>query len=215
MGQEVKPSRCCDGIYPNFEIMQDYRIHLRTTVPRSPWQNCAEACICELKKYVDIVLHLMRASVRLWTYCAMWCAEVRRFTASSIPKMMGIVPETQMTGSTPEISALILFDWYHLVCYLTPSTSFSWTRSSWVASLSLLKHVLTRWRFTSSARVTMSSFARIYGTSLTTIWKSLVHNQKFLKWNTCPGNALVTQCPPLRLCCLKMTSSTLSYQLYR
>jgi hypothetical protein len=38
--------------------------------------------------------------------------------------MMGRVPETHMNGSTPYISALILFDWYHLVYYLTPNTSF-------------------------------------------------------------------------------------------
>jgi hypothetical protein len=49
---------------------------------------------------------------------------VQRFTASGIPKMMGRVPETHMNGLTLDISALILFDWYHLVYYLTPNTSF-------------------------------------------------------------------------------------------
>jgi hypothetical protein len=106
------------------EIMQEYRIHLQTTVPHSPWQNRAEACIRELKKYVRKVLRQTGAPVRLWTYCATWCAAVRRFTASSIPKMMGRVPETHMNGSTPDISALILFDWYHLVYYLTSNISF-------------------------------------------------------------------------------------------
>jgi hypothetical protein len=106
------------------EIMQEYRIHLQTTVPHSPWQNRAEACNRELKKYVCKVFPQTGAPIRLWTYCATWCAAVRRFTASSIPKMMGRVPETHMNGSTLDISALFLFDWYHLVYYLTPDTSF-------------------------------------------------------------------------------------------
>jgi hypothetical protein len=38
------------------EIMKEYHIHLQTTVPHSPWQNRAEACICALKKYVRKVL---------------------------------------------------------------------------------------------------------------------------------------------------------------
>jgi hypothetical protein len=100
--------------------MQEYRIHLQTTVPHSPWRNRAEACIHKLKKYVCKVLHQTGAPVQLWTYCATWCAAVLRFTASS----MGRVPETHMNGSTPDISALVLFDWYHLVYYLTPNTSF-------------------------------------------------------------------------------------------
>jgi hypothetical protein len=49
------------------EIMQEYRIHLQTTAPHSPWKNRAEACIRELKKYVCNVLCRTGAPVQLWT----------------------------------------------------------------------------------------------------------------------------------------------------
>jgi hypothetical protein len=38
----------------------------------------------------------MGAPEQLWIYCATWCTAVQRFTAYSIPKMMGRVPETQI-----------------------------------------------------------------------------------------------------------------------
>jgi hypothetical protein len=141
------------------EIMQEYCIHLQTTVPHSPWQNCGSL----YSRTKEICLQSPPAPVRLWTYCATWCTAVQCFAASSIPKLIGRVPETHMNSSMPDISALILFDWYHLVYYLTPTHLSRRIRSLLGASSASLRLALTRWRFTSSWKMAMSSFVRMFG----------------------------------------------------
>lgn len=106
------------------DICREYHIQQKVTVPYSPWQNLAEASIRELKKCVRRIHRQTGAPISLWTYSASWSASVRRLTASSIPRLGGRVPEEALTGSTPDISALALFDWYQAVYYWTPTAGF-------------------------------------------------------------------------------------------
>jgi hypothetical protein len=97
-----------------------YRIHVKTTVPHSPWQNLAGASIQEIKKSVQRTLHHTGTPLRLWPQCAEWCTAIQRLTASSIPKLRGCTPTKYAEGSTPDISSYALFDWHQPVFYLTP-----------------------------------------------------------------------------------------------
>jgi hypothetical protein len=106
------------------ETCRKYRIQQKTIVPYSPWQNDAEACIRELKRKLRRTLRRTGASPRLWAYCLSWCTAVRRLTASALPRMKGRTPEEIMTGSTPDISSMIMFDWYQPVYYWTPTVEF-------------------------------------------------------------------------------------------
>jgi hypothetical protein len=53
-----------------------YRIHVKTTVPHSPWQNLAEAIIREIKKSVRRSLRRTGTPLRLWPQCAKWCTAI-------------------------------------------------------------------------------------------------------------------------------------------
>jgi hypothetical protein len=101
-----------------------YRIQQRTVVPHSPWQNAAEASIREVKKNVRRTLRLTRDPLRLWAYCATWVCAIRRMTASSLARLNRRTPEENLTGSTPDILALIMFKWYQPVYYWTPTLEF-------------------------------------------------------------------------------------------
>ena len=106
------------------EICKKYHVHQKPTVPHSPWQNAAEASIRELKKNVRRTLRRTGAPLRLWAYCAIYCTSIRRLTASSLTRMNGRTPEEFISGSTPDISAFAMFDWYQPVYYWTPTVEF-------------------------------------------------------------------------------------------
>jgi hypothetical protein len=105
-------------------ICREYHINQKATVPYSPWQNLAEASIRELKKCVRRVHRQTGAPLTLWTYSAQWFASVRQLTASNTTHLEGRVPAEALTGSTPDISSLALFDWYQMVYYWTPTPGF-------------------------------------------------------------------------------------------
>ena len=106
------------------ETCRKYRIKQEVTVPYSPWQNAAEASIRELKKSVRRTFRRTKAPKRLWSYCAKWCAAIRRLTPNSVRALGGRTPEEFVTGSTPDISPYVMFDWYQPVYYLSPAKGF-------------------------------------------------------------------------------------------
>jgi hypothetical protein len=106
------------------ETCRTYRISQQVSVPYSPWQNLAEASIREMKKAVRRAIRITATPPRLWSYCAVWCTAVRRLTSNSIRQLDGRVPEEYVTGSTPDISPYVLFDWYQPVYYWTPTAEF-------------------------------------------------------------------------------------------
>ena len=102
----------------------EYRINLQHTVPYSPWQNKAEASIREIKRGTRIKLQRTKAPKRFWSYAAKWVAAIRRLTALDIPELEGRTPMERMTGSTPNITPYLLFDWYEDVYYHMPIADF-------------------------------------------------------------------------------------------
>jgi hypothetical protein len=105
-----------------------YRIKIKTTVPYSQWQNKAEASIREIKKNVRRTLRT-NTPLKLWSYCTEWCAAVRILTASNIPKLNNCTPTEYVEGSTPDISAYALFDWYQPVYNWTPTVQYPHERT--------------------------------------------------------------------------------------
>ena len=102
----------------------EYRIHLKHTVPYSPWQNLAEASVREIKRMTKQRIGRTGAPKRLWSYAAKWSVALRRLTASDIPELQGRTPYEHITGSTPNITPYILFNWYDDVYFHMPTADF-------------------------------------------------------------------------------------------
>ena len=106
------------------EVCQEYRIKQKHSVAYSPWQILAEAGIRENKRGTRRTLRRTGAPPRTWSYASKWCAGIRRLTALDIPELDGRVAEENVKGSTPDISAYAMFDWYQLIWYYTPVAEF-------------------------------------------------------------------------------------------
>ncbi len=105
-------------------VANEYRVQLQHTVPLSPWQNKAETSIRELKRSTRRQIRRANAPRRFWSYAAKWCAALRRLTALDIPELDGRTPSERVTGSTPNITPYIMFDWYQNVYFHMPINDF-------------------------------------------------------------------------------------------
>ena len=59
------------------KIYQEYGIKMTHTEKVSPWQNCAETEIRELKKHARRLLHKTRAPLQLWDFCLTYVTELK------------------------------------------------------------------------------------------------------------------------------------------
>ena len=109
---------------------QEYRIDQKVTVPYSPWQNLAEASIRELKRGVRRVIRRTGAHIRTWSYAAKWVTDIRRLTALDLPQLEGQVPEAHISGCTPDISPMALFDYWQVIYYHTPVADFPFQKKT-------------------------------------------------------------------------------------
>ena len=106
----------------------EYRIQQKYTVPYSPWQNAAKSSIREIKKGTRRKLRLSGAPRRTWSYAAKWVTDVRRFIANDHPACDGRTGFEHVTGSTPDISPLALFDYWEPVQYLMPIEAYPYEK---------------------------------------------------------------------------------------
>ena len=98
-------------------IIKHYHIKLRTTEPKSPWQNRAEAGIGQLKRLTWRVLRTTAMPIEFWCYICEWAARVLSLTAHDLPVLRSRTPEEVVTGRTPDISEFAHFDWGQWVWY--------------------------------------------------------------------------------------------------
>jgi hypothetical protein len=98
-------------------IIRHYHIKLRTTEPRSPWQNRAEAGIHELKKIVWKALRRTAAPSDFWFYALEWAARITSLTTHSLPALHARTPEDNITGRTPDILEYAHFSFFEWVWY--------------------------------------------------------------------------------------------------
>ena len=106
------------------KVARHHRIHLLQTVPGSPWQNRAEHSIGQLKMAIRRAMRRTGSPKRLWCYCGEWVSSIRRLTAGNNPSLEGRTPEEDVSGSTPDISAYAMFDWYQPVWFHDPVPTF-------------------------------------------------------------------------------------------
>jgi hypothetical protein len=99
------------------EVCTNHDIKQTLTEPYSPFQNCAEVNIQELKKHVRRVMGKTKTPKRLWDSCASYVAELRCLTAQPLYSLHGRTPYELVTGNTPDISEYISFSWYQPVWY--------------------------------------------------------------------------------------------------
>lgn len=103
---------------------QEMDCHVKQTEPYSPWSNAAEGTIRELKRAAGRKALKKRSPLKLWDHCIELESLVRSNTALNHPELDGQVPETIMTGQTPDISCLAEYGWYDWVVYWDKTSKF-------------------------------------------------------------------------------------------
>jgi hypothetical protein len=95
------------------KLESKYHIKRMITMPYSPWHNCAEASIKELKKATIRLMRKHHAPRRTWCYAGEAASRIMRLTASNLCR--GRTPEEAVTGNTPDISKDSQFEFYEVV----------------------------------------------------------------------------------------------------
>ena len=73
-------------------------------------------------------MRLSGAPRRTWSYAAKWVTDVRHFIANDHPACDGRTGFEHVTGSTPDISPLALFDYWEPVQYLMPIEAYPYEK---------------------------------------------------------------------------------------
>ena len=97
--------------------------HLSPAEPYTPNQSLAESAVRELKMSYRRAMRRAQSPEPLWDHCITLQAEIRSHTALSLFDLDGDVPQTVLTGDTPDISHLCEMEWYQPVWFLSPNES--------------------------------------------------------------------------------------------
>ena len=113
-------------------IVKENLIRQRTTEAYSPWQNKCEKEIGELKRHCTRISHRRRVPAKLWCFTWKYALKIRQHIARSAANDR--TPYETIKGETPDISALIEFDFYDYVKVRLP-TGFpndDWILARWL-----------------------------------------------------------------------------------
>jgi len=136
-------------------IIKHYHIKTRTTEPRSPWQNRAEAGVHELKKLARKALRCTAAPTDFWCYALEWAAKVTSLTAHPLLTLHARTPEENITGRTPDISEYAHFSFFEWVWY-REQTAFpeaDMRLARWVGVATDVGQALTYWLLTDKCTI--------------------------------------------------------------
>jgi hypothetical protein len=64
------------------QLMTDYQIKHTTTEPNSPWQNCTEGTIKEIKKQTMRRMQKTNTPQHMWDFCVTYFAEIRALSST-------------------------------------------------------------------------------------------------------------------------------------
>jgi hypothetical protein len=70
-------------------------------------------------------------------FCASWVAAIRQLTALDLPQLDGKTPTEFVFGSTPDVSAYAMFNWYQLIWYHEPEAQFPYEKKvmgQWIST---------------------------------------------------------------------------------
>ena len=129
---------------------------MEQTLPYSQWRNLAEASVRKLKYGICKATHWAGSSWWLWCYCASWVAAIRLLTALDLPQLNGRTPTEFVLGSTPDILAYAMFDWYQLLWYHKPEAQFPYkkkTMGQWIGTANSCMDLMAYSIVTQSRRV--------------------------------------------------------------
>jgi hypothetical protein len=104
------------------KILRMYNIKDMQTEPHHPWQNPAERCIQEVKATTNVILDRTGAPKVMWLLCMMYVVFLLNHLAHE--KINWRTPIEAAFGVTPDVSALLCFQFYEPVVYFQPDASF-------------------------------------------------------------------------------------------
>jgi hypothetical protein len=158
-------------------IVKKYRIWQKTTEANSPWQNHAEAEICELKKLTRRALGYNSTLSEFWCFAMEWAARIRSFTAHESLILGSRTPEERITGATPDIFEFIHFTRSQWVWYKEP-TSFPEADvrlGRWLGVAGDVGQAMTYWVLTNKKTVIARS--SVASLSEMDLWNPTIHEQ--------------------------------------
>jgi hypothetical protein len=113
-------------------VVKENLIRQRTTEAYSPWQNKCEKEIGELKRHCSRISHRNRVPAKLWCFTWLYTLKIRQHIARTTANDR--TPYESLKGETPDISALIEFDYYSYIKVRLP-TGFpndDWVLARWL-----------------------------------------------------------------------------------
>ena len=120
-------------------ILRRMLIKGETTEPHHPWQNYAERVIGTLKRQVNTLLDRTGAPDRLWMLALEHVAYVWNHTSQESDN--GATPIQMHSGDTPDISALLMFEFFEPVFYYDPTHPFPESKESIGRFVGVAEHV--------------------------------------------------------------------------
>jgi hypothetical protein len=103
-------------------ICRKYQIAQCTTEAHHPWQNEAERYIQEIKRCVNIIMDQTGCPNYLWVMCSLYVVYLLNHLANE--SLNWRTPIEACFGTTPDISALIMFAFFEKVYYLDAESPF-------------------------------------------------------------------------------------------
>ena len=119
MREASKIQLCCNYIVRT--VMDEW------TEPHSPWQNPAELNgVKYLKTHAQVLLDRTGAPSNLWFLAQQYLVDV--FMVTSHPQLKWQTPLQVSRGDTPDISHILVFQFFEPVLYLDPRVAFPETK---------------------------------------------------------------------------------------
>ena len=138
-------------------ICNHHKVAMKTTEPKSPWQNPAEKAGGLIKAEVKRLMRNTGTPIRLWDYCWDYCSEKRSLTASGHINLDGRTPFEKVLGYTPDISEFIQFDWYEWIEYNEPLFESKVDIGRWLGPAHSAGQGLAYWVLAGTGEVKMRS----------------------------------------------------------
>ena len=105
------------------DILQNYIIKDWQSEPHQQHQNAAERRYQDVKRLANTLLDRTGAPPSLWFLALTYVCMILNYTSNA--SIDHAIPIQVLTGTTPDISSLLQFDWYEPVYYKTEESHFS------------------------------------------------------------------------------------------
>lgn len=104
------------------DILQNYIIKDWQSEPHQQHQNSAERCYQDVKRLANTLLDQTDTPPSLWLLALTHVCIILNFTSNG--SIRNAIQTQVLTGSTPDISVLLQFEWYEPVYYKVEESHF-------------------------------------------------------------------------------------------